>query len=776
MRCHPVVALLLVGGILAAGSAAEPARQQELRELSVDQAKQIVDKCRGKGYIYLNALESLSPGAAAELARHREYLILTTLRTLSPEAAEALAPFPGKLKLDGIEELSDATAAGLGRCQAKVISLPRLATVSTRGQDSLATAFAALGLPGLRTLTSGPLAERLVAAKQVPAGLVEVSADAARALAKLPGNIQLDTLQALTPEVAAILADRPRGGLSLRGLRTLAPEVATALVRTPGPLVLDGVETVSDDVAEILAARAVAEILAERAGGLSLTGLRDVPHPALLKQLLQTNGLRAARSLPDAAFAAIAASSGARTLDGLTALTVAQAEMLGRHEGPLSLAGITALSDEAARGLLRHRGPLHLPNLTDFSAATLAAIMDHGQMGQRWIDQLQALTAPGARLIAATAQPGLSFNSLKTLSPEAARALATYRGQMLGLDGLTTLDGDTAAALAEFAGQTLVLNNVKQVPPAVAAALAKSRANQLQVNAWYTSLDRNALLTPEFASLVRKCVASGQPLQIDLKNLDGPDGIAVARVLATMPGPLALHGLTTVSADVAAALAEYKGPALSLAGLTSLPAETAAALARCRTWDGNLATLRTLPVETARALAGHRGQQLVLAGLTTITPEAIEALAAYDGGQLYLRVQPLTPELVRTLAACKAWQPTTETLATLTTEAARVLSDMPQWNGNLQGITAIDTPDAVEIARILARRQGPVSLHGLKRISPRTLLALIEKENAFVPLVESLELIPEPDGSPTDDIVLPERFLERQEQQRQQQGPMKTPE
>ena len=776
MRCHPVVALLLVGGILAAGSAAEPARQQELRELSVDQAKQIVDKCRGKGYIYLNALESLSPGAAAELARHREYLILTTLRTLSPEAAEALAPFPGKLSLDGIEELSDATAAGLGRCQAKVISLPRLATVSTRGQDSLATAFAALGLPGLRTLTSGPLAERLVAAKQVPAGLVEVSADAARALAKLPGNIQLDTLQALTPEVAAILADRPRGGLSLRGLRTLAPEVATALVRTPGPLVLDGVETVSDDVAEILAARAVAEILAERAGGLSLTGLRDVPHPALLKQLLQTNGLRAARSLPDAAFAAIAASSGARTLDGLTALTVAQAEMLGRHEGPLSLAGITALSDEAARGLLRHRGPLHLPNLTDFSAATLAAIMDHGQMGQRWIDQLQALTAPGARLIAATAQPGLSFNSLKTLSPEAARALATYRGQMLGLDGLTTLDGDTAAALAEFAGQTLVLNNVKQVPPAVAAALAKSRANQLQVNAWYTSLDRNALLTPEFASLVRKCVASGQPLQIDLKNLDGPDGVDVARVLATMPGPLALHGLTTVSADVAAALAEYKGPALSLAGLTSLPAETAAALARCRTWDGNLATLRTLPVETARALAGHRGQQLVLAGLTTITPEAIEALAAYDGGQLYLRVQPLTPELVRTLAACKAWQPTTETLATLTTEAARVLSDMPQWNGNLQGITAIDTPDAVEIARILARRQGPVSLHGLKRISPRTLLALIEKENAFVPLVESLELIPEPDGSPTDDIVLPERFLERQEQQRQQQGPMKTPE
>jgi hypothetical protein len=58
-------------------------------------------------------------------------------------------------------------------------------------------------------------------------------------------------------------------------------------------------------------------------------------------------------------------------------------------------------------------------------------------------------------------------------------------------------------------------------------------------------------------------------------------------------------------------------------------------------------------------------------------------------------------------------------------------------------------------------------LPGLKRISPRTLLALIEKDDVFVPLVETLTLIPEPDGSPTDDIVLPQKFLDRQEQQRQ---------
>jgi len=34
-------------------------------------------------------------------------------------------------------------------------------------------------------------------------------------------------------------------------------------------------------------------------------------------------------------------------------------------------------------------------------------------------------------------------------------------------------------------------------------------------------------------------------------------------------------------------------------------------------------------------------------------------------------------------------------------------------------------------------------------------------------LIETLELIPEPDGSPTEDFVIPEGFQERQQRQRQ---------
>jgi hypothetical protein len=82
-------------------------------------------------------------------------------------------------------------------------------------------------------------------------------------------------------------------------------------------------------------------------------------------------------------------------------------------------------------------------------------------------------------------------------------------------------------------------------------------------------------------------------------------------------------------------------------------------------------------------------------------------------------------------------------------------------NGQLSVITAFESPDSIAIAKALAMRKGPLALPNLKRISPKTLSALIEKEDIDIPLIESLELIPEPDGSPTEDFVIPERFQQR---------------
>jgi len=78
-------------------------------------------------------------------------------------------------------------------------------------------------------------------------------------------------------------------------------------------------------------------------------------------------------------------------------------------------------------------------------------------------------------------------------------------------------------------------------------------------------------------------------------------------------------------------------------------------------------------------------------------------------------------------------------------------------------VTALDSDDSVAIAEALATRKGPLSLPNLKKISPKTLTALLKKEDVEIPLIETLELIPEPDGSPTEDFVIPDGFQERQQ-------------
>jgi hypothetical protein len=144
-----------------------------------------------------------------------------------------------------------------------------------------------------------------------------------------------------------------------------------------------------------------------------------------------------------------------------------------------------------------------------------------------------------------------------------------------------------------------------------------------------------------------------------------------------------------------------------------------------------------LTPDVAQALAGYGRGPLFLAGLTTLSDEAATALSQYKGDQLLLRA----------------------TSFSLTPDSALVWATL--LRGQLYAVTALDSPDAVAIAKALATRKGPLSLPNLKKISPKTLSALIEKEDVEIPLIETLELIPEPDGSVTDDFVIPEGFQKR---------------
>jgi hypothetical protein len=103
---------------------------------------------------------------------------------------------------------------------------------------------------------------------------------------------------------------------------------------------------------------------------------------------------------------------------------------------------------------------------------------------------------------------------------------------------------------------------------------------------------------------------------------------------------------------------------------------------------------------------------------------------------------------------------------------AKALVGSTAWNGDLSSITTFESPDSVEIAAALAKRKGQFSLRSLKTISPKTLTALIEKEDVEILLLDTLELIQEPDGSPTEDYLIPEGFQERQKMR--QQGTDKT--
>jgi hypothetical protein len=140
--------------------------------------------------------------------------------------------------------------------------------------------------------------------------------------------------------------------------------------------------------------------------------------------------------------------------------------------------------------------------------------------------------------------------------------------------------------------------------------------------------------------------------------------------------------------------------------------------------------------------APDRGQDvqsgiLRLQGLTTLGADVVVAITAYPG---HVHIDS---GLWRKFAA-------ENPLTSKTASAWAVLS-----GGTLHDVGSLTAPDSVAIARAFARRRGPLSLPLLKQISPKTLTALIEKKDVEIPPVETLTLIPEPDGSVTRRIVVP---------------------
>jgi hypothetical protein len=247
-----------------------------------------------------------------------------------------------------------------------------------------------------------------------------------------------------------------------------------------------------------------------------------------------------------------------------------------------------------------------------------------------------------------------------------------------------------------------------------------------------------------------------------------PDRVAGEKPAAGEPAgrptgmkPLQLEKRLTAAEATKLAAADHD---LCLFGLSGLPEGTAADVAGA--FEPHRHTLRApgfvrIDAEAAAALARHAGP-VELPDLRRLDSVALaRKLSEREGFFAPLFVAEITAEVVAALDEGKGWTGVLPALAVLTPEVAAALAASKKWNGQLPGLTGFTAADSVAVAKALASRQGPLALPNLKKISPKTLSALIEKEDVEIPRIETLELIPEPDGSPTDDFVVPEGFQQR---------------
>ena len=741
-----------------------------------------------EGPLFLDGLTELSPEAARALkafkggprtyASFGQCLSLAGLETLSPEAAEELAAFPGEALFLGVRELPEASFRRLMKFRRRLY-LPWLARIPAGAAESMADYRG----PGLSIL-----------------GLTTLSIEEARVLAGLGNrwNGRLPNVKNLSPETAAVLAGfKVENKVANKVVRleldgaTLSDEALAEASLFPGILLLRGL------TADTLSDGKLAALAEFNGAALGLGGVAVLP-PELAEQIATTFTtkflfLDDVTELSPEAARALAEFPGQVSLNGLTEASPELVRALGDLT-KRSLKGVTSLSPEAAAAVVEgFRGASLKLNLTSLPAET-AKELARGTRNDLFLDRLTELSDEAAAALGECNVTNLWLRGLTDLSAGAAKGLASIKGRTLGptlrLDSLRSLSPEAAEALAASDITSLELTGLETLSAETARALARSKAFTGSLPG-LTELSADAAAA--LGTFAGKKAGGDNPNTLNLFGLTTLSPEA-ARGLAAFKGKLELDGLAEIDADTAAALAQYAGPRLSLKGLKTLSVETAAELAKAKAWDGELRSLRSLSDEAAAALAGFEGQGLAI--FVPLSDRAVRALAGFRGSSLYLRVSRLSDEAVRALAGFKGdnlslaglREPTAELTRLLPEFACKKLSLHPwEWNLGrsdpvtladarlvaayaarlgktcvLPGITGFETPAAVEVAKTLAASSGSLSIPNLKLVSPKTLTALIANGNIELPPLEAIELIEEPDGSFTDDFVIPDNYPRQQ--------------
>lgn len=536
--------------------------------------------------------------------------------------------------------------------------------------------------------------------------------------------LYLPRLARLAPEVADRLVRRPQAPsptgmlLVLPGLTRLDPQTARALSHKQDlGVVLPGITTLTPDVAAALAG----------GGIVSLPGLKSITPEAARPLLAKGDAFFAAvlltgvEQISPTVAQACSETQKMLVLRGLQSLDTTTAELLvGNDQINVDLGLVRELTPALAGRLANRHGAgvLRLGGVRELAAP--AAEQLAGSTNGVSLPGVTSLTPEAASMLA-RCQSGIELAGLKALSADLAEKLATCTGE-ISLPGLETLSPELVAALPEWKG-FLSLGGLRTISAVDARAFTATTAS--------LRLPGVTKLPADIAAIL------GRVRWLELPGLTPLDAETAAG-LAAGPGVLRLDGLARLTPAAARGLAGLRGT-LMLHGLGDLDAATATALASSSAELRFGRPLTTLSPEAAEALARHRGPVL-LPGLVDPPPEVADRLLPND-------------KILFDLGCYAARK-------TISPEVATALAKR-QEEIVLAGIEVFESRDAVAIARALARKQGPLALPNLKKVSPKTLLALIEKQDLEIPPIDEMELITEPDGSPTEDFVIPKRLERR---------------
>lgn len=612
--------------------------------------------------VWLPAVTTLSDEAAAAIRNLRGRLVLTGLTNLeSVPLAEKLAANPDALSLPYLRDVTPEVATALARTS-RSLTLASLTRPTVEVQERLAETVGTLSLPGLQSLDSLALAQKLANTLVLLPRVESLTVAQVESLVGIRGQDSFFggvylPLALVTPEIAQVLAATPRSiNLILVGTEWTSNTVLTTLLNSRLNVTLADIEALSADQIRLISdalTRATAQPGVVQFPRLTLPKLQKLESAVLTETLgrISQYQFRGVRTLSPTAAAALGnfPNGQQRMRDGsvqillsnlsfpdleelstesaqqlfkkpwssiqLPAVEDVSLETLERLAGrtsALSL-GITTLPEEFADAvgavpfnLERGQGLLKLPRLRELSPAAARRLVDSLQRG---VQELRAtfgenVALPKLELGDDFAAP---FDGLTSLSPEVARELARFEGS-LTLQGLRELPEESALALASFPGPYLTLSGpgVEQISQETAAALAQVPG----------------------------------VLRISLRRLDSvPLAQRFARQLNWT-----LYDLESVSAEAGAALADYR-PFFNLDALTELESIVMAARFVEGTTGGGQITLPAisrLSLEAADRLA--QGPKKILLGLTVLDqPATAQALGRCQAGVELPRLRAVTP-------------------------------------------------------------------------------------------------------------------------------------